>query len=225
MRMKSCCQTSNKFLSEPDLTALALQYDIDLKSEEVVVITRNFLRRRREGCGDVGNMFAVYNQLDADMFPSLKATIQTETTTPVSSCSWERSFSALRLLHTWLRRTMGQKRLHHLAVMSVESDVLEKIDPERVIDRFSSLKVRQHSLVLLKQWFVTVSHSIFLFLEQILATQVLRKGMLIQYSDINKTIFVLKFTFYFVVTFSFHFPYLLCIVYTENQCVIQCVNK
>lgn len=149
MRMKSCCQTSNKFLSEPDLTALALHYDIDLKSEEVV-ITTNFLRRRREGGGDVGNMFAVYNQLDADMFPSLKATIQTAMTTPVSSCSWERSFSALRHLHTWLRRTMGQKRLHHLAVMSVESDVFEKIDPERVIDRFSSLKVRRHSLVLPK---------------------------------------------------------------------------
>ena len=145
----ACCPTSNKFLSEPDLTTLALHYRIDLKSEEVV-IARNFLRCRREGGGDVGNMLAVYNLLDADMFPSLKATIQAAITIPVSSCGCERSFSALRRLHTWPRRTMEQKRLHHLAVMSDESDVLEKIDPERVIDRFASLKVRRHSLVLPK---------------------------------------------------------------------------
>ena len=69
-----CCPTSNKFLSEPDLTALALHYRIDLKSEEVV-IARNFLRRRREGGGDVGNTLA-------EMFPSLKATIQAAITIP-----------------------------------------------------------------------------------------------------------------------------------------------
>lgn len=73
---------------------------------------------------------------------TLKATIQAAMTIPVSSCSCERSFSALRRLHTWLRRTMEQKRLHHLAVMSVESEVLENRDPEKVINRFASLKVR-----------------------------------------------------------------------------------
>ena len=52
---------------------------------------------------------------------------------------------------------MEQKRLHHLAFVYVESDVLEKIDPERVIDKFATLKVRRHSLVLLKYW--SVSHS------------------------------------------------------------------
>ena len=95
-------------------------------------------------------MQTVYNLLDADLFPSLKATIQAVMTLPVSSQSCERSFSALRRLHTRLRRTMEQKRLHHLAVMSVESEVLENIDPEKVIDRFASMKVRQHSLVLPK---------------------------------------------------------------------------
>ena len=55
---------------------------------------------------------------------------------------------------------MEQKRLHHLAVVYVESDVLEKIDPERVLDKFATLKVRRHSLVLLKYW--SVSHSMSL---------------------------------------------------------------
>lgn len=43
-------------------------------------------------------------------FPSLKVTTQVALTVPVSSCSCERSFSALRRLHSWLRQTMGQKR-------------------------------------------------------------------------------------------------------------------
>ena len=75
----ACCPTSDKFFSEPHLTALALHYHIELKSEEVV-IARNYLRRRREGCGAVENMQAVYNLLDADKFPSLRATIQADHT-------------------------------------------------------------------------------------------------------------------------------------------------
>lgn len=41
-------------------------------------------------------------------------------TIPVSSCSWERSFSALRQLQTWLRRTTGQSRLGHRAACTRE---------------------------------------------------------------------------------------------------------
>lgn len=59
------------------------------------------------------------------MFPSLKAIIQVVLTIPVSSCSSERSFSVLCWLHPWLRRTMGQSRLQHLAAMSIEKEVLE----------------------------------------------------------------------------------------------------
>jgi hypothetical protein len=37
-------------------------------------------------------------------------------TIPATSCSAERSFSALHLLKTYLRSTMGQKRLNSIAV-------------------------------------------------------------------------------------------------------------
>lgn len=109
----------------------------------------NFFRRKNEA-GDVEDMLTVYNLLDADMFPSLKATVQASLAVPVSSCSCKRSFRALRRLHTWLRRTMGKNRLHHLAVMSIEKELLDSISHDRVIDRFANLKVRRHSLVLPK---------------------------------------------------------------------------
>uniref|UniRef100_A0A3B1JVJ8 DUF4371 domain-containing protein n=1 Tax=Astyanax mexicanus TaxID=7994 RepID=A0A3B1JVJ8_ASTMX len=112
--IQACSPKSEQFLSVPLLSALALHYNIDLKPAEVMVAS-SFFKRKNETGGDVEDMLAVYKQLDADMFPTLKATVQAALTIPVSSCSCERSFSALRRLHTWLRRTMGQNRLHHLA--------------------------------------------------------------------------------------------------------------
>ncbi len=41
--IQACSPTSQNFLSEPDLAALAQHYNIDLKPDEVVV-TRNFLK-------------------------------------------------------------------------------------------------------------------------------------------------------------------------------------
>ena len=71
-------------------------------------------RKRKSEAGTVQDMLAVYKLLDSEMFPSLKAVMQVALTIPVSSCTCERSFSALRRLHTWLRRTTGQSRLQQL---------------------------------------------------------------------------------------------------------------
>ena len=70
-------------------------------------MTRNFLSRKQEAGCPPKDMLSVYNIFNLDMFPSLKATIHVALTVPGSSCSCERSFSALRRL---LRQTMGQKR-------------------------------------------------------------------------------------------------------------------
>ncbi len=134
--IQACSPTSQNFLSEPDLAVLAQHYKIDLKPEEPVV-ARNFLKRKTQAGGGPNDTITLYNQLDGDMFPFLKALIQAAITIPVSSCSCERSFSALRRLHTWLRGTMGQNRLHHLAVVSVERDVFGCIDQDKLIDRFA----------------------------------------------------------------------------------------
>lgn len=96
--IQACSPTSDVFLCEPYLSGLALHYHIDLKSEEVMVAS-NYLRRKREA-GEIEDMLTVYNLLDVDMFPSLKAVFQVALTIPVSSCSCQRSFSALCHLHT-----------------------------------------------------------------------------------------------------------------------------
>ncbi|CAJ1066361.1 zinc finger MYM-type protein 1-like [Xyrichtys novacula] len=109
------------------------------------MVAKNFLVPKSEG-GAIQDMLTVYRLLDCDMFPSLKAVIQVALTIPFRSCSCERSFSALHQLHTWMRRTTGQPRLQHLAVMSTEKEMLERVEDQKVIDRFATLKVRRHRL-------------------------------------------------------------------------------
>lgn len=134
------CQIA--FLSEPHLAELALHYNTDLKSEAVMV-AKNFIKCKIQAAPQ--DMLTVYNLLDVDMFPSLKALVQVALTIPVSSCC-EQSFSVLQHLHTWLWRTMGIERLHHLAVMSIEKEVLEALNHNTVIDHFTIMKERRYRL-------------------------------------------------------------------------------
>ena len=59
-------------------------------------------------------------------------------TIPVTVASAERSFSKLKLLKSYLRSTMTQERLNDLAMIALESDMLEKIDYERIVEDFIS---------------------------------------------------------------------------------------
>ncbi len=56
--------------------------------------------------------------------------------TPVSAANAERSFSTLRRLKTWLRTAMSQKRLTHLALLTVHRNKLNKLDMNGLISQF-----------------------------------------------------------------------------------------
>ena len=67
-------------------------------------------------------------------------------TIPVTVASAERSFSKLKLLKSYLRSTMTQKRLNGLATIALEIDVLEKINYEDIIEAFISTNTRRMML-------------------------------------------------------------------------------
>jgi hAT family C-terminal dimerisation region len=56
---------------------------------------------------------------------------------PASSCTAERSFSALRRLKTWLRNTMTQTRLNSLSICHVHQVYLDNVDLWKVAAEFS----------------------------------------------------------------------------------------
>ena len=67
-------------------------------------------------------------------------------TIPVTVASVERSFIKLKLLKSYLRSTMTQERLNDLAMIALESDMLEKIDYERIIEDFISKNAQRIKL-------------------------------------------------------------------------------
>jgi len=57
-------------------------------------------------------------------------------TVPVTSAECERAFSKLALIKSKLRTTCGQKRLEKLLLCSVERDIAQRVDVEKIVDRF-----------------------------------------------------------------------------------------
>ena len=66
-------------------------------------------------------------------------------TFPVSNAKCERSFSVLKLVKTYIRATMGQKRLTSLGTISIEKGVVDSLDLDVVVDKFASLPIQSQS--------------------------------------------------------------------------------
>ena len=64
-------------------------------------------------------------------------------TVAVSIASCERSFSKLKLIKSYLRLTMGESRLSALAILSIESDLVETLSFDDIISEFAAMKVRR----------------------------------------------------------------------------------
>ena len=79
-------------------------------------------------------------------FPNATIAYRILLTIPVTVASAERSFSKLKLLKSYLRSTMTQERLNDLATIALESDMLEKIDYEDVIESFISRNTKRMML-------------------------------------------------------------------------------
>ncbi|XP_042407456.1 uncharacterized protein LOC121997220 [Zingiber officinale] len=76
-------------------------------------------------------------------FPNSFITYKILLTIPVTVASAERSFSKLKLLKSYLRSTMTQTRLNALAMISIESEFLENLNYEKLIDDFADKTARR----------------------------------------------------------------------------------
>ena len=71
----------------------------------------------------------------ASFLPSIHALLRIFATIPVSTATAERSFSALKLLKSYLRATMSEQRISALALCYMHSDL--NVKTESIIDRFA----------------------------------------------------------------------------------------
>jgi hypothetical protein len=80
------------------------------------------------------------------MFNELEQLVRLLLTVPCSNAEAERSFSALRRLKSYLRNSMNQERLNHVAVMHVHQDVLDSVDQVLIAQEFVSKCETRHNV-------------------------------------------------------------------------------
>lgn len=93
--------------------------------------------------GDTLKKLAAYG---SDVCPNLVTAIRILVTMGTSIASSERSFSKLKLIKTYLRSTMTEDRLSSLALMSIESDILDKVNIDELINDFAAKKARRETI-------------------------------------------------------------------------------
>lgn len=72
-----------------------------------------------------------------EVFHELFRLYKIAVTIPVSTASCERSFSALKLIKTYLRSTMGDSGLSNLGVLSVEARRTKSLNLDDFVNRFA----------------------------------------------------------------------------------------
>lgn len=70
------------------------------------------------------------------LLPELHKLLRLVLTIPITTCSAERSFSALRRLKTFLRSTMGQRRLNSAALLNVHKDLAVQLNLNKLANEF-----------------------------------------------------------------------------------------
>lgn len=76
-------------------------------------------------------------------FPNVHIAFRIYLSLFATSCEGERSFSKLKRIKNCLRSTMGQDRLCSLSLLSIESDLLRKMDTDNIIRNFALKKTRK----------------------------------------------------------------------------------
>ncbi|XP_044588849.1 zinc finger MYM-type protein 1-like [Cotesia glomerata] len=78
-----------------------------------------------------------------DVYPNVDIALRIFLSIPATNCSGERSFSTLKRVKTYLRASMGQDRLNSLALLSIEAQLVQKIEYDDIIDIFARTKARK----------------------------------------------------------------------------------
>lgn len=84
------------------------------------------------------------NHLEAT-FPNIEIALRIFECISVCNVSFERSFNALKRVTNFQRSKLGQDNLNDLEISYIESDMLEKIDFENVIDKEKRKSFNAHS--------------------------------------------------------------------------------
>jgi hypothetical protein len=133
--LKTCCHYLETALKRDGQSANDLFVELSF--------LQDFIPQENMGPLDILNFLKQH-----DYFPNATIAYRVLLTIRVTVASAERSFSKLKLLKSYLRSTMTQEMLNSLATIAIESEMLDKIDYEYIIEDFISKNT--HRIILFK---------------------------------------------------------------------------
>lgn len=81
-----------------------------------------------------------------NVYPNLDIALRMALCTPATNCSGERSLSCPKRVKNYLRSTLSQEKLNALALLCIESELMNKITYDDIIDDFANKKSRKKVL-------------------------------------------------------------------------------
>ena len=144
LSIAACSPSSPRFFDADAVQPLVLEYNLDMeKLVPQMAVAKNLLQHKN--IHSIGQALRTLACMD-EAFPELVQLLRLSLTFPVTTATAERSFSSLKRIKIYLRATMGQQRLNHLAILSIEHGLSGTLDLDAVIDRFDSLHPRRIQL-------------------------------------------------------------------------------
>jgi hypothetical protein len=125
-----------------DLSIYRTEIDVEKLEEELRLFGDLKIKNKLLSIKNIHHFFR-QNVTYIDYFPQICCLLSIFLTVPVSSAEAERSFSVLKRLKTWLRSTMVQTRTSALAIISMNSERLQELNIDSLIEKFSSTKNRR----------------------------------------------------------------------------------
>ena len=108
------------------------------------IFLKGFLDQKENHVGLQSFMYKLIMDKNVEAtFPNMATVLKIYLTLMVSNCSGERSFSKMKVIKNLNRTTMGQMRFTNLSRMSIESDLLRKLDFSDIVHKFASDKARK----------------------------------------------------------------------------------
>ncbi|XP_074039985.1 uncharacterized protein [Leptinotarsa decemlineata] len=109
--------------------------------DELVSIQKLLPKEGQKSPMDVLNFLSLTESTDA--YVNLWIALRIISTMPMSVASSERSFSKLKLIKTYVRSTLSQKRLNSLSILSIENELSQSVDYLDIVNSFSEMKARK----------------------------------------------------------------------------------
>ncbi|KAF3832689.1 hypothetical protein F7725_026354 [Dissostichus mawsoni] len=131
-----------EFFEAVDLLTAELKRRFDQDGMKIAALRENVLIEAANSRGQQQTL-----ELEG-IFQDVEKLIKLCLCMPISVASSERSFSTLRRLKTWLRSNMTQKRLTHLTLMHVHSNILDNVDVSALMRVFISATPERKARVL-----------------------------------------------------------------------------